>query len=318
MNGRQQPSPLVSIITPTFNRERYLRDAVRSVLLQTFDNWELLILDDGSTDGTAAFLDTLTDRRIRRFAEPHCGNAAQARNKAIAKASGSLVAFLDSDDLWEPEKLEYQLAEFNARPECRWGFTGFKYVDDDGRESVLLRAPFMPEVRGWVLEEVLKRRVPIPATATVVQHDLLVRVGMFDESLRVGEDLDLWIKLAEVSPVTMVAKPLAKMRRHAGNHQVGILELLSCHDRIYERALTRIKSGRLRSVCRSGRIRQATEIVGTARKAGSYREARQALRRSFPYSGWHPSWYVAAAKTCLSELTSRRLLRIDRSTRNEL
>src|SRR6266571_6783008 len=98
------PVPLISIIIPTFNREQYLREAVQSVLAQTYDRWELLIVDDGSTDGTRAYLDTLTDRRIRSVSRNHCGNAAQVRNVAIGTVSGSHIAFLDSDDLWEPEK----------------------------------------------------------------------------------------------------------------------------------------------------------------------------------------------------------------------
>lgn len=307
MSGVEQPRQLISIIIPTFNREAYLREAVQSVLVQTYDRWELLVVDDGSTDGTRAYLDTLTDQRIRFVSRRHCGNAAKVRNVAIGTVFGSHIAFLDSDDLWEPEKLAFQIADLNAHPACRWGYTGFVYVDQRGQEIEL---PSQPATHGWIFEEVLRRRVPIPATSAVVQRQLFETVGGFDESLRVGEDLDLWIKLAEASPATVVPKPLVKMRRHPGNHRVGTLELLACRDRIYERALGRAASTHVRWLCRRERVRMSLNIVGAARRAGHYAEARRALWIAFAYAGWHPSWYIAVLKTWLVPWTPSWLLRL--------
>jgi glycosyltransferase involved in cell wall biosynthesis len=92
--------PLVSVVIPTFNRERYLRDAVASVLAQTYDRWELVIVDDGSTDGTRGYLETLGDGRIRPILGPRGGNPAAPRNLGARTARGAYLAFLDSDDLW--------------------------------------------------------------------------------------------------------------------------------------------------------------------------------------------------------------------------
>jgi len=299
---------LISIVIPTFNREQYLREAVQSVLAQTYDRWELLIVDDGSTDGTRAYLDTLTDQRIRSVSRNHGGNAASARNVAIGNVFGSHIAFLDSDDLWEPEKLALQIADLNAHPACRWGYTGFVCVDQRGQKIGGMNPPRGAAPRGWIFEDVLKRRVPIPATAAVVQRQLFESVGGFDESLRVGEDLDLWIKLAEASPATVVPKALVKMRRHPGNHRVGTLELLACRDRIYEQALGRAASPHLRWLCRRERVRMSLNIVAAARGTGHYAEARRALWIAFPQAGWHPSWYLAALKTWLVPWTPNWLL----------
>src|SRR6266487_2699709 len=101
--------PLVSVIIPTFNREAYLREAIESVFAQTYSNWELIVADDGSTDGTRAYLASVTDRRTHVIELEHCGTPARLRNTALARAQGTYVAFLDSDDLWAPEKLELQI-----------------------------------------------------------------------------------------------------------------------------------------------------------------------------------------------------------------
>ena len=111
--------PLVSIILPTYNREVLLRRALESVLAQTYDLWELLVVDDGSTDGTRAYLQTLTDTRVRAILREHCGNAGAVRNAGCRTARGSYLAFLDSDDQWLPEKLALQIADLHAHPEWK-------------------------------------------------------------------------------------------------------------------------------------------------------------------------------------------------------
>ena len=300
--------PLISIIVPTFNRVRYLREAVQSVRAQTYDRWELLIVDDGSTDGTGAYLETITDPRVRSLLRGHCGNGATARNTGIASASGSHLAFLDSDDFWDPEKLALQMAELDAHPACRWGYTGFQYVDQEGHPIGGMAGASGTAPSGWILEDVLERRAHIPPSATVVERQFLESVGGFDASLWPGEDLDLWMRLAEVSPAAVVSKPLVRMRRHPGNHCIGTLELLEGRNRTYERALARTSSPRVRRLCRREQVRVSLDIAATARRAGEYAEARRVLWTTFAQAGWHPRWYIAVLKTWLRPWLPRWLL----------
>ena len=106
--------PLVSIVVPTYNRLAYLRQAVQSVFDQTYRQWELIVVDDGSTDGTAAYVASLGGR-VRALTLPRRGGAARARNAGVGAARGAYVAFLDSDDLWLPEKLAIQMAGLRER-----------------------------------------------------------------------------------------------------------------------------------------------------------------------------------------------------------
>src|SRR5262245_1051561 len=94
--------PLISVVLPTYDRESYLREAVNSVVAQTYDDWEMVIVDDGSTDGTRAYLETLTDPRIRVVLREHCGNPALLRNLGVRISRAAYIAFLDSDDTWMP------------------------------------------------------------------------------------------------------------------------------------------------------------------------------------------------------------------------
>src|SRR3954468_14130226 len=115
--------PLVSIVLPAFDRAGYLRSAIESVLAQSLTSWEMIVADDGSGPETAEYLRGLGDPRIRVLWLTHSGNPSIARNAALRDARGTYVAFLDSDDLWEPDKLEAQTAALRARGECHWSFT---------------------------------------------------------------------------------------------------------------------------------------------------------------------------------------------------
>jgi glycosyltransferase involved in cell wall biosynthesis len=109
-------APSVSVVIPTYNCESYLRQAVQSVFDQTYTNWEAIVIDDGSTDGTASYLDSVAGDRVRVLNHAHCGNPARLRNVGIAAARGAHIAFLDSDDVWFPQKLKAQLEHLLAPP----------------------------------------------------------------------------------------------------------------------------------------------------------------------------------------------------------
>ena len=136
--------PKISIITPAYNCEKYLEQSVDSVLSQTWQDWELLIIDDCSKDNTYALMQKLAkkDERIRILQNPQNSGAAATRNNGVRQASGEWIAFIDSDDLWEPDKLEKQMALLLKIPEAALVFTGSAFIDAQGnRIAHILHVP---------------------------------------------------------------------------------------------------------------------------------------------------------------------------------
>ncbi|MEP7001943.1 MAG: glycosyltransferase family A protein, partial [bacterium] len=167
---------------PTYNREALLREAVASVVSQTFGDWELIVADDGSTDETRQYLSEVRDPRVRPLMLAHCGNAARVRNAAVAQARGTWVAFLDSDDLWHPGKLELQLLRAALHPECGWSCTGFEFIDASG--SPIPQRAGKPYVAhsGWIAELLLEFAATATTQSLMVRRDVLAEVGGFDDA----------------------------------------------------------------------------------------------------------------------------------------
>src|SRR5580692_11674261 len=147
----------VSIILPTFNRLEYLRPAIESVFIQSFQDWELIIADDGSSMDTRRYLGNLEDDpRVKVIWLPHTGKPSVVSNVALREARGEYVAFLDSDDLWLPRKLEVQLESLLTHPERGWSYRKFAVVDGSGHPIVSARMRDWPTPSGWILEKLLE------------------------------------------------------------------------------------------------------------------------------------------------------------------
>src|SRR5262245_24174957 len=129
-------APLVTVVIPTWNRRDFVRETVKSVIAQTYPHWELIVVDDGSTDGTSEHLNALDEPRLRVLPAPHSGHLGQVRNRGAAAGSGELIAFLDSDDLWLPEKLALQVKALQASG-AGWCYSRFDLMDVDGRAMPL-------------------------------------------------------------------------------------------------------------------------------------------------------------------------------------
>ena len=128
-------APLVSVILPTYGRLGHLRSCVASVFAQSLVEWELIIADDGSDEETRTWLAALGDPRVQVLLLPHSGNPSKVRNAAIQRARGYYLAFLDSDDLWLPDKLERQVAAMRAAPQRRWSYSRVKRIDAHGEPA---------------------------------------------------------------------------------------------------------------------------------------------------------------------------------------
>jgi glycosyltransferase involved in cell wall biosynthesis len=176
------PEPAISVLIPAFNAARFLAAALESVAAQTLAAREAIVVDDGSTDGSAEVAARFPFARV--FRQENRG-ASAARNRAAAEARGDHLAFLDADDLWKPEKLARQMAVLAARPEAGWVICRQEYLLDEG----VPRPVWVPAA------EIAGNFVSWVPSATVVRRDCFARTGGFDETLRYGEDLE-WLARA--------------------------------------------------------------------------------------------------------------------------
>jgi glycosyltransferase involved in cell wall biosynthesis len=206
--------PRVRVVIPTFNNARFVGAAIQSVLEQSVGDFEVVVVDDGSTDATREVVEAIRDRRVVYRRQENQGPSA-ARNNALRDATNELVAFLDADDLWLPEKLARQLALVDASPAVGLVHGAYVVVDEQGRELVRRLGPGLT---GRVADRLaVENLVSGSASTALVRRALLDRVGLFDESLRGGEDWDVWFRVARVSELAYVPEPIAKIRRHATN-----------------------------------------------------------------------------------------------------
>lgn len=228
----KKTSAKVSVIIPTYNRAAFLPVAVKSVLAQTHRNFEMIIIDDGSTDGTEETVKKFQDKdgRIKYFYQENRGVSA-ACNLGIRKASGDFFAFLDSDDEWFPEKTEKQLALFSANPGL--GFVGcnklVEVIDSSGRvvkKLDLYGRKFPGGIRRFTPEDFLSFNSPVNPTCVMIAREALLKTGFFDEDFNYAEDSDFWIRLSLNYPFETLWEPLARYRRwpEATSSTIGFLE----------------------------------------------------------------------------------------------
>jgi glycosyltransferase involved in cell wall biosynthesis len=201
-------APGVSVVIPAYNYARYLPRALDSVLRQTFQDIEILIIDDGSTDNTPDVVrDFLADPRVRYHRIRNNG-PSRARNVGIGLARAELVAFLDADDAWMPTKLEKQLALFRRRPSPGVVYTRRRLVDAEGFE---LESVEPTPHRGQVLQALLGGNF-LCLTSCMVSRRVFETVGTFDEALSQAEDYDLWLRAAQHFRFDFVDEPLVSYR----------------------------------------------------------------------------------------------------------
>jgi teichuronic acid biosynthesis glycosyltransferase TuaG len=202
---------------PAYNAERTIAASARSALNQTYTDWELIVVDDRSTDDTAAIIAGLAaaDDRVRIQRQPQRGGAAAARNSGVAMARGEWVAFLDADDVWMPDKLARQLA-FMARREARISYTASAFMDSAGRRYSYI----MPAVERLTYDQLLRRNL-MSCSSVVCQRELLLRYPFPDRSL-VHEDYCVWLRIVrEVGVAYGLNEPLLTYRLSAGSQSAG-------------------------------------------------------------------------------------------------
>ncbi len=194
--------PSVTVVMPVFNVERYLAIAIRSVLRQTYEPFELLIIDDGSTDDSVSIANGFRDPRIRIIRQENRGLAG-ARNTGIRHARGEFIAFLDSDDAWAPTKLEIHVAHLRRNSAVGVSYSGSRLIDDAGRPIGIVQAP---KLRNVTAADIFLRNPVGNGSAPVIRRSVFDHIqgpycadgspGWFDEFFRQSEDIECWMRIA--------------------------------------------------------------------------------------------------------------------------
>ena len=194
----------ISVIIPTFNRKKTLKRAIQSVLMQSYTPYELIVIDDGSDDGTKEWLkDNFPN--VKYIYQMNSG-VSSARNKGIKFARGDWIALLDSDDEWLPSKLKDQANEIELNPAAKFLHTNEIWIRNGVRVNQMKKHK---KYGGYIFEKCLDM-CRISPSSVLIKKDIFDEIGMFDETLKVCEDYDLWLRFASKYPVHFLDQPLIK------------------------------------------------------------------------------------------------------------
>jgi len=200
--------PFFTVVIPTHNRSLLLKRAVESVLCQTLEDFELIVIDDHSTDDTASIVKSFTDSRVHYLTNQRIKGACGARNTGIFSAKGKWVAFLDDDDVWLPEKLkcQYEVIQ-NAKQTVGLICTDYAILKENGQSPIIIKNRPL----GWVRDKVLYGGSIGCLSSTCIRYDVLRAIEGFDEHFPSNQDQDLWLRVAELATFTYVPKTLVIM-----------------------------------------------------------------------------------------------------------
>jgi glycosyltransferase involved in cell wall biosynthesis len=213
-------NPLVSVIIPNYNYGQYLKCSIESVLNQTYKNIELIVVDDGSTDNSVEIALSYGEKLVL-ICQENSGVSA-ARNKGLANTSGTYVCFLDSDDSWEPEKVESQIALFN-QPNIGLVYSSINICDTELKFQSALFAQFRGNCQKYFYKFPIRSIVLLGCSSAMIKKNVICQVGIFDIELNTSADWDYFRRISEVTNVDFVERPLVNYRRHNGSMSSGSL-----------------------------------------------------------------------------------------------
>jgi len=282
-------TPLISIITPTFNPKPFTQETVASVLEQTCTDWEWIVVDDGSKSDVSPIY--ALDARIRVLRQGNSGQSI-ARNTAMSLAQGKYFAFLDDDDLWKAKKLDKQLALLEANPDAPFCHTNFETIDEDSR---VFREGY---VDGMTTYLELLTGCGVCASTVFARREACIRVGGFNFLVNASEDYDLWLKMARdcrsQSPFLRLDEVLAGYRVHAGGTSRRYAVLHRASRQILEQHLSLAQMEGDETTAQAAREgianiafnygSQAWAEFLSARKAGRQADARTHLSYAFKHA----------------------------------
>jgi len=224
--------PLISVIIPVYNGEKTIQETIESVLNQTFTDFELIVINDGSQDATLEIVERIQDSRLNVFSYPNAGQAA-SRNRGFSHASGEYISFIDADDLWTPDKLEAQLRALQDNPQAAVAYSWTKCIDESGQFS---RRGSHISATGDVYGKLLLIDFIENGSNPLIRRQALIKVGSFDESLPAAEDWDMWLRLAACYEFVAVPSSQILYRQSANSWSANVLKQGAGSLQVMERA----------------------------------------------------------------------------------
>ncbi len=226
--------PTISVIIPIFNGENTIQETIESVINQTFPDFELIVINDGSTDATLDILSTIKDPRLKVFSYPNAGQG-ESRNRGFVRSSGEYIAFLDADDLWTPDKLETQLKALEAYPDAAVAYSWTNSIDESGH---LISPGPRPHFEGDVFQPLLLSNFLVNGSNPLIRSQALLELGGFNPSLPPAEDWDMWLRLSNCYHFVVVKSPQILYRQSTESASANVLKMESASLKLLKPALT--------------------------------------------------------------------------------
>jgi glycosyltransferase involved in cell wall biosynthesis len=234
-------NPTVSTIIPTYNRAHLIGRAIQSVLNQTYQNFEIIVVDDCSTDNTWEVIKEFieSEKRIQYFKHNENKGGSAARNTGIKMAKGDYIAFLDSDDEWLPGKLEKQLKIFkNNSVQVGAIYSGFQYIYQKGID---MDKRHIPKNRGYIYKDLLMKNCVGSASTLLIKKECFDKVKLFDKSLPSCQDYDMWIRIAKYYEFDFVKESLVKYQVHDNQISTNLSTVIKGEKKIINKYLKELK-----------------------------------------------------------------------------
>lgn len=276
-------TPEVTVVVPTRNRRAMLSSTLAAVLAQRDVDLHVVVVDEASTDDTPQLLAALADPRVTSVRHDEPRGAAGARNAGVRAARAPWVAFCDDDDLWAPDKLRAQLDALAGAPECRWAACGSVVVDESLDVVDHQRVGAGGDVLGRLC---VANDIPGGGSGVLVAVDLVREAGEFSEQDRNSEDWDLWVRLAALSSLAVVDRPLVAYRVWAGSKSRSVERMIDAYDRITTRYAHLAQERGVRPDVVAHRRYLAKQLLRSGQRRGSVALFVELARRH----GWRGGW----------------------------
>ena len=230
-----------SVIIPVFNGEKTIEETINSILNQSFQDIEIIVINDGSTDATLEKIEEISDSRIKIFSYPNAGLSA-SRNRGISQAKGEHISFIDADDLWTTDKLESQLKALQSNPQAAVAYSWTDYIDES---SKFIKSGRRIKVNGDAFSQLLVTNFLENGSNPLIRKKALEKVGGFDESLPAAEDKDMWLRLAADYEFICVEKPQILYRTSTTSMSTNLKRQEAASLKVIERAFNYPKAEEL-------------------------------------------------------------------------
>ncbi|MBD2363320.1 glycosyltransferase [Anabaena minutissima FACHB-250] len=224
--------PKVSVIIPAYNAINYLPETIKCLFNQTFDDFEVIIVDDGSSDGTAEWVSQIKDSRVKLVSQQNQGSSG-ARNTGIKHSQCEFIAFMDADDFWQPTKLEKQIRVLESNPEIGLVYNWVAYINEKSEPTGRI---VKPDAEGYIWDKFTARNLIECGSVPMIRSQCFEQVGVFDASIDAAPDWDMWLRIAAVYPCALIREPLVSYRQHSHNKSKNYPQLIHDFRTIFEKA----------------------------------------------------------------------------------